>query len=252
MVWSEPIVYDIRLLQPEAFPRMRCSMVSLAFLVAARAVSAQVARSAPPVFTEAFPPEEFAARRAKLMERLGDGVAILQGATEKPAEAAFRQNNQFFYLTGVEVPRALLIVDGRSRRSALFIPDNTRRLRQYGPLLNPDSAAPRITGIETVMLRDSFGTAVAQLQGRSVYVPFRAEVLGSGSGAEATGLSRANKTDPWDGRMGREEAFLEKLRAALPSTELKDLDPFVDAIRAIKSAREIAVIREATRIAGLG
>jgi Xaa-Pro aminopeptidase len=231
---------------------MRCSIVTLAFLVAAQAAAAQVARSAPPVFTEAFPPEEFAARRAKLMERIGDGVAVLQGATEKPAEAAFRQNNQFFYLTGVEVPRALLIIDGRTRRSALFIPDNTRRLRQYGPLLNPDSAALRITGMETVMLRDSFGTALAQLKGRTVYVPFRAEVLGSGSGGEAAGLSRANKADPWDGRIGREEAFLEKLRAALPATEIKDLDPMVDAMRAIKSAREVAVIREATRIAGLG
>ncbi len=231
---------------------MRCSIVTLAFLVAPQAAAAQVARSAPPVFTEAFPAEEFAARRAKLMERIGDGVAILQGATEKPAEAAFRQNNQFFYLTGVEVPRALLIIDGRTRRSALFIADHTRRLRQYGPLLNPDSAAPRITGMETVMLRHSFGTLLAQLQGRTVYVPFRAEVLGSGSGAEAAGLSRANKADPWDGRIGREEAFLEKLRAALPATEIRDLDPMVDALRTIKSAREIAVIRQATRMAGLG
>lgn len=31
-----------------------------------------------------------------------------------------------------------------------------------------------------------------------------------------------------------------------------DLDPIVDTLRAIKSAREIAVIREATRITGLG
>ena len=88
---------------------MRWSIATLAFLVAAQPAAAQVARSASPVFTEAFSPEEFAARRAKLMERIGDGVAILQGATEKPAEAAFRQNNQFFYLTGVEVPRALLL-----------------------------------------------------------------------------------------------------------------------------------------------
>ena len=231
---------------------MRWSIVTAGFCCAAQAATAQVARSAPPVFTEAFPPEEFAARRAKLMERIGDGVAILQGATEKPAEAAFRQNNQFFYLTGVEVPRALLIIDGRTKRSSLFIPDNTRRLRQYGPLLNPDTAAPRITGIETVMLRDSFATAVAQLKGRTVYVPFRAEVLGSGSGGEATGLSRANKADPWDGRIGREEAFLERVKAAVLASEIRNLDSLVDAMRAIKSPGEIAVIREATRIAGLG
>ena len=30
-------------------------------------------------FTTAFPPEEFAARRAKIMSSIGDGVAILKG-----------------------------------------------------------------------------------------------------------------------------------------------------------------------------
>lgn len=231
---------------------MRLLLVSSALALAAAAASGQAPRSAPPIFTEAFPAEEFAARRARIMERIGDGVAILQGATEKPAEAAFRQNNQFFYLTGVEVPRALLVIDGRSKRSALFIPDNMRRLRQYGPMLNPNADAVRITGIETVMLRDSFASALKQLVGRVVYAPFREEVLGSGSGGEAVALARANKADPWDGRIGRNEAFLNQLRAALPGTEVKDLDPLIDGLRALKSAREIAVIREATRLAGLG
>ena len=34
-------------------------------------------------FTTAFPPEEFTARRAKVMRAIGDGVAILQGTTER-------------------------------------------------------------------------------------------------------------------------------------------------------------------------
>ena len=231
---------------------MVLSVLTLTTALSGATASAQVARSAPPVFTDVFPLEEFAARRARVMERIGEGVAILQGATEKPAEAAFRQNNQFFYLTGVEVPRALLIIDGRSKRSTLFIPDQTRRLRQYGPMLNPNAEAARITGIESVMLRDSFATAVQQLSGRVVYAPFREEVLGSGSGGEAAGLARANKADPWDGRVGRNEAFLNRLRAVLSGSELKDLDPVIDSLRAIKSPREIAVIREATRLAGLG
>jgi hypothetical protein len=54
--------------------------------------------SAQPVFTgaEIFPPEEFAARRAKVMAAIGDGVAILEGTTERPGEQALRHNNQFF------------------------------------------------------------------------------------------------------------------------------------------------------------
>jgi len=53
---------------------------------------------AQPVFTglEIFPSEEFAARRAKVIEQIGDGVAIVLGTTEPPGEVPFRQNSQFF------------------------------------------------------------------------------------------------------------------------------------------------------------
>ncbi|MEX2284419.1 MAG: Xaa-Pro peptidase family protein [Gemmatimonadota bacterium] len=209
-----------------------------------------VPRSAPPVFTEAFPPEEFAARRARLMTQIGDGVAILQGAAEKPAEAAFRQNNQFFYLSGVETPRAILVIDGLTKRSTLYLAPG--RERAYGPMLGPNADAPRITGMEAVMHRDSFAIAARQFAGRVIYTTLRAEVTGSGSPGEATGFARATKNDPWDGRSSREEAFVEKLKAAAPGAEIKELDPLIDGLRAIKSPREIEVIHEATRIAGLG
>ena len=40
--------------------------------------------AAQPVFTGVFPPEEFAARRAKVIEKIGDGVAVVLGTTEPP------------------------------------------------------------------------------------------------------------------------------------------------------------------------
>lgn len=46
-------------------------------------------------------------------------------------------------------------------------------------------------------------------------------------------------------------AFIDKLKAAAPGSEIRNLDPILNALRAIKSPREIAVIREATRITGL-
>src|SRR5262249_15929648 len=42
------------------------------------------------------------------------------------------------------------------------------------------------------------------------------------------------------------------VKAKAPQGQIKDLDPIVDALRFLKSPREVAVIREATRIAGLG
>src|SRR5215475_5887312 len=86
--------------------------------------------TAQPVFTgtEIFPPEEFAARRGRVMAQIGDAVAILQGTTERPGEQAFRQNNQFFYLTGVTEPRALAVIDGRTKETTVFLrPYDERR-----------------------------------------------------------------------------------------------------------------------------
>ena len=71
------------------------------FGLAALMCSAAVAQ---PVFTNVFPPEEYAARRAKVMEKIGDAVAIMQGTTERPGEQPLRQSNQFFYVTGVVEP----------------------------------------------------------------------------------------------------------------------------------------------------
>src|SRR5678809_969520 len=71
-----------------------------------------------------FSADDFAKRRAKVMEQIGDGVAILQGAELPEAFVKFRQDNNFYYLTGVEIPNARLILDGKTKSSILFVPDN--------------------------------------------------------------------------------------------------------------------------------
>ena len=236
--------------------------------------------AAQPVFTNIFPPEEFAARRVKVMEKIGDGVAVVLGTTEPPGERPLRQNNQFEYLCGVVEPRAILVIDGRTKKTTLFL--NPRNVQQensmYGPGLYPGEAAARETGIDQVLPRvaslggrgrggrganaaaentprssefDSMMEGYAR-EGRTFYTPFRAEVLGSVSAGGPDQMWNANRRDPWDGRTSREEAFRAHLKEVAPKSEIKDLDPILNELRGIKDAREIAVIREATRIAGLG
>jgi Xaa-Pro aminopeptidase len=206
-----------------------------------------------PLFTDAFPPEEFAQRRSRVMEAIGDGVVVMQGATEYAGYVKFRQNNQFFYLTGVEVPRAILLMDGRERTSMLFLqPRNERLERSEGPVLVPGEEAARITGIEIVLPRESFQMELAKVagQGRPLYTPFRAEALHAATPSYTTNHAAASAADPWDGRPSREGAFIGKLRAAAPGSEVHDLDPILDGMRLIKSPREVEMIRKSTRIAG--
>jgi Xaa-Pro aminopeptidase len=224
------------------------------WLLLALLIALSASLIAQPVFTDIFPPEEFAARRAKVMAQIGDGVAILQGATERPGEQPLRQNNQFFYLTGVIEPRAILLIDGKAKRSTLYLYGGAeRRERMFGSAMVPGDAAVAATGIEAALPRDEFAKAVEAFarEGRVFYTPFRSEVLGNASASDASASARATKDDPWDGRPSREEVFIQKLKALAPQVNVQNLDPILDAMRAFKSPREIAVIREATRITGL-
>jgi Xaa-Pro aminopeptidase len=224
------------------------------WLLPALLITLSASLFAQPVFTDVFPPEEFAARRAKVMAKIGDGVAIVQGATERPGEQPLRQNNQFFYLTGVVEPRAILVIDGKAKRSTLYLYGGAeRRARMFGSAMVPGDAAVAATGIEAALPREEFAKIVEAFarEGRALYTPFRPETLGNASSSDAAASARATKEDPWDGRPSREEVFIQKLKALASEVDVRNLDPILDAMRAFKSPREIAVIREATRITGL-
>ncbi len=228
---------------------------TLALLAAVAALPFRVDAQAPslpgpPLFTDAISKEEFAERRARVMEKVGDGVAVLQGATELPSYGKFRQNNQFFYLTGVEVERALVLIDGKSKTTTLFLPPEGKS--EGGPVLAPGPDAVARTGINSVVARDQFARALTRvgLEGRAVYTPFRPEALALGAPEKSSGSAAAMAQDPWDGRLSREAAFIQRIRPLVPA-ELRNLDPILDEMRLIKSAREIELIREATRISGL-
>lgn len=233
----------------------RSILAAGALFVAATLVAGAAAQ---PVFrgTEIFPPEEFAARRANVMARIGDAVAIVLGATEPPGEVPFRQNSQAFYLSGVVEPRAAVLIDGRTKQTTVFLqPADARRdTSMFGPALAPGADTAKALGVDAVLPSAAFTTTVTALaqERRTIYTPFAAEVLGSQSQGDPTRLWIANKADPWDGRDSREASFVDKLKLGSPSSEIKNLDPIVNALRAVKSPREIAILREATKIAGDG
>lgn len=225
----------------------RVALTVLQLLLAASAAAAQ------PLFTNIFPPEEFAQRRARVMEQIGDGLAVLQGMGEYPVYVRFRQNNNFFYLTGVEVPKALLLLDGKTKSATLFLPPRDERIERFdGPYLVPGEEAAKLTGIPSVLPREQFGVELRRL-GRDrqvVYTTVRRESLNAAATEDTIGHQASAVDDPWDGRPSREAAFIEKLRANLPEIEVRNLDPIIDKMRVIKSPREIAVLREANRLGG--
>jgi hypothetical protein len=148
----------------------------------------------------AFPTSVYVERRAKLVRELPDAVVIVPGRyLVSPGDESVKQDPDFWYLTGVESPYAILVMapksaNSRQWRSTLFLPTRFqfaggqfpmadtlfRRAPWNRPKLRlvPDAAAARATGVDEALPLDSFATRVRSLaSGRRVlYVPAGAEM----------------------------------------------------------------------------
>jgi len=230
--------------------------LALLLLLAPICINAQV--GFPPFRTD-FPPEEFAARRAKVYESIGaSSIAVVQGAPSPAGYTRFRQSNEFYYLCGIEVPHAYLLLDGGSKRAVLYLPHrNAGRERAEGRLLSAEDAdeVKKLSGIDDVFGIDLLGEHLARYARgglmRTIFTPF--------SPAEGTAMSRDlavrvigdYAADPFDGRGSREGQFIQSVQARFPQFVVNDLTPTLDQLRLIKSPREIALIEKATRLSGL-
>ena len=207
-----------------------------------------------------FPPEEFKSRWQRLFERIGDrAVAIVQGAPLARGFALPRQSNEFYYLTGIETPGAYLLLDGRTRKVTLILPPRNERLeRSEGKVLSADDAelVRQLTGVDVVASTKSMGEEwLAELMkapAPAIYTMFTPAEGSAESRFELQNANAAIAADYWDGRVSREAHFVNLLRTRAPRAEVRDLTPTLDEMRSVKSPREIALIRRASQLAGLG
>ena len=177
-----------------------------------------------------------AARRRALLARIGRGVVLVPAAHERELERDylqdndFRQSNTFFYLTELETQDAwlLLIAGGGAPETVLFLPPrNPFQERWTGLRLGPDSTAARLTGIARVLPTDSLDPVLSALLARvrgPLYVP----------------LDQATRDEP---RL-RDLVFVGR--------DVRNLRPVVDSLRLVKDADELARMRKAIDISGLG
>ena len=206
-------------------------------------------------FTTNFTLAEFAARRARVYDAIGpQGLALIQGLPSVHSSAIFRQSNEFYYLSGVVTPQAILLMDGTTRRSILYLPkQNVSRAAVEGDLLSSDdpAATARITGVDEVRSPEQLEADLKASAGATtMYVPFAPTEGASESPDGARRRTADAAADPWDRRISREAHLKALLAARAPRLEIKDLSPILNAMREIKSAAEIALITRATKIGG--
>ena len=223
---------------------MRQAILTLvASLVPLLTVAAQEGSPAGPV-----PVERLAARRDALAKRVGHGVVVLRSGMERsiegsyPQDSDYREDNDFFYLTGVEVPNAALVLTARGGAIGdvvLYLPprDTVTHYRSeqwVGPQLTPGPEATARTGIKDVRSAERLGPELPPL----VFAPESPARHGvlfvkAGPGQADTPLLK-------DSLLGRVQAGA--------GIRVENLADQTAILRLVKDADEIARLRRAIAI----
>ncbi|MFN3648663.1 MAG: aminopeptidase P N-terminal domain-containing protein [Armatimonadota bacterium] len=200
-----------------------------------------------PHYQADFPPEELSARRRRVAAEIGDGaVAVLRGAPATGAFDLFRQTNELYYLSGVEVPHAYLLLRGGSGEATLYLPPHdARHERSEGAVLNAGYAeeAAALTGIERVRPLSALGEDLAGC--RALYVPHSPAETRQACRDTLRFRDHLAEADPWEAKPDADGRFRQLLRQQCPDAELRDLSPILDRHRLLKSERELALMRRA-------
>jgi Xaa-Pro aminopeptidase len=229
---------------------------SLSFLAQASPAAAQS--------EVAFPAEVYAARRARLVSGLADAVIVVPGRyLISPGDEPVKQDPDFWYLTGVESPYAILLIapvhSGNASeprwRSALFLPTAFQFAGGQFPMadsafrhavwnrpvrrLVPGRAAELAAGVDATFPVDSFAVRLRALaaNARVLYIPTGA-ALYAPPGLEPPQTYAAQ--------------FARSVAQILPNAEVRDVHPPIARLRAVKDRYEIEALRRAARIAGDG
>src|SRR3954454_14914992 len=143
-------------------------MTVVACLLAPSLVQAQAGSPAGPV-----PVTRLQARRNALLDRLGNGVAIVSSAQVRsiegdyPQDSDYREQNDFFYLTGLEAPGASLVLVARNPGSdqvILFLSPRDSTMEKWtGPRVGPGLEASRLTGITDIRPADRGESDIREL-----------------------------------------------------------------------------------------
>jgi Xaa-Pro aminopeptidase len=187
----------------------------------------------------------FQARRQALMEELSDGVVVLIGAKadEFGEYERFRQENDFFYLTGLERPGAALLLvpaslaeDGKARAVA-FLPARSRFDENWhGPTEGPGPETAAKYGFDEALPTDQ------------LYPRLLAAI------SAASGEGRAPRVHTHRARSGAGSAatLAETLKQVAPGSPIEDIRPAINRMRLIKSEPEIALLKKAIAITNEG
>jgi Xaa-Pro aminopeptidase len=198
-----------------------------------------------------FSREELASRRARVYEGIGEDIAVFCGFYAGPNEyRRTRQHNNFYYLTGVELPNCALLLDGRIKQATLFIPGANGPARAQF-----DQLAER-TGIENLSDTNSFNQTIKEVARDRQHVFMLAQPdEGYSQSRDSFFQMRIDPnlsilpSDPW---ILRAKQFRDGVRGLIGELQIANVELIIDPMRRVKSPAEIERMRRAGRIGAEG
>ena len=180
----------------------------------------------------------FAARRARLMERMGSGLAVIPTAAEhlrnRDSHYPYRADSYFHYLSGFNEPEAvLLLIAGDNPQSLLFCRTRDAAKEVWNGFRWGPDAACEAFGFDAAHPIEMLDAKLAELLADQPSLWF------------SHGYDAA-----WDARIA---AALNAVRAEArngkqPPAQINDVRATLDTMRLIKDDSEIAIMRRAATI----
>jgi len=202
--------------------------------------------------SSAFSPDECAQRRAQLMARAGTGLIILFAENVPAPGARFRQDNDFYYLTGINDRGAVLVMAAARGDAHLFLPEQGPReiMVDGANLLRDDGAAARLKfkSLAGLSALDEFLARRLLFAGSVLYARLLPGDTLDADRYEARLMQARSRRSHFNDFPAPDPTRAAKLRAIFPEAELRDVSPLLTTMRAIKGAAEIESLRRNGRL----
>ena len=223
----------------------RLFITPLLFLALAVSASAQ----------KPFNKSEFEARRAKLFEKISDGVAVIFAAKGQFYPVKFRQAPDFYYLTGLEEAGAVLVMVGPNKSSILFVPRRSEpQIRADGPGIWQVEKREEVYGLTRVQPIDEFLPMLQFLGQRAtkLYMLMGSQGNVQNARVELDYYESLEMSQSIFGGITEAKKAIGVVQQMLPQLTLQPLNPLLDEMRWVKTPYEIELIKKSSDIGAEG
>ncbi len=188
--------------------------------------------------------EEFASRREQLKSQLATDGLMLLAAADHPirngdAEYGYRQNSNFWYLTGFDEPEAVMVIAPNRKEGEyiLFCRDRNPEMEQWTGRRAGQDGAKEIYGADQAFSISKLDEMLpALMEDRdTVYLP-----LARGNDLQATAEKALN-------------VVRGRVRTGIAAPQrFEDIEPLIHEMRLFKSAAEAEQMRYAGKVSAMG